>query len=660
MTSYDIIVVGAGHAGIEAALVSARMGCSTLLLTISFDTIAQMSCNPAIGGLAKGQLVREIDALGGEMARATDYSGIQFRILNTGKGPAVQSPRAQCDKKEYHFYMRKVLEKQSTLAIKEEMIESLTAETQRIQKNSLWNVVGKSGIVYSAQALIITTGTFMKGLIHIGEERFPGGRINEPSAENISASLRKIGLELGRLKTGTPPRLDTKTIDYSNLKAQDGDEPPQPFSFSTKEITRKQIPCYITHTNKKTHEIIKKNLHRAPLYTGQIKAIGPRYCPSIEDKIVRFAERDQHQIFLEPEGRNVPEVYCNGISTSLPRDVQEEMVHSIKGLEEAKFIRYGYAIEYDVVLPHQIKPSLETKKIENLFLAGQINGTSGYEEAAAQGIMAGINAVLKIRQEPPAPLEAIQLHKETNEIISHIESEASNGLRSPKNLLPHFILARSDAYIGVLIDDLVTLGPTEPYRMFTSRAEYRLLLRSDNADRRLMPYGFKLGLLNKEFQNKLNTKEEFIRKTITLLNKSFSNGKSFKKLLKQPEIKLKELEDKSKPLRLLNLTDDIREQVEIEVKYEGYIQRQLRQIERAKKMENYLLPTEPASPSGRFDYNKIKHLSKEAKTQLNKFKPLSLGQASRIAGVSPADISVLMIYLHQQNTSSDKSKQDYT
>ncbi|MFH0889122.1 MAG: tRNA uridine-5-carboxymethylaminomethyl(34) synthesis enzyme MnmG [Planctomycetota bacterium] len=622
MNQYDIIVVGAGHAGIEAALVSARMGCSTLLLTISFDSIAQMSCNPAIGGLAKGQLVREIDALGGEMARATDYSGIQFRILNTGKGPAVQSPRAQCDKKEYHLYMRKVLENQDNLTLKELMVEEIIVDHNKVVgiKSQITNLKSQIPNEYYAKAVIITTGTFMKGLIHIGEEQFPGGRINEPSAENISASLKKIGLELGRLKTGTPPRLDTRTIDYSNLRVQNGDEPPKPFSFSTDRITQKQIPCYITHTNKNTHEIIKKNLHRAPLYTGQIKAIGPRYCPSIEDKIVRFAERDQHQIFLEPEGKNIHEVYCNGISTSLPRDVQEEMVHSIDGLEKAKFIRYGYAIEYDVILPYQIKPSLETKKIENLFLAGQINGTSGYEEAAAQGIMAGINAVLKIRKEPAC-------------------AEASVGR-------PLFMLSRSDAYIGVLVDDLVTLGPTEPYRMFTSRAEYRLLLRSDNADRRLMPYAFKLGLLNKELQHRLHSKEELIQKTITLLNKSFSNGKSFKRLLKQPEIRLKELEEKSKQLRLLNLTDDIREQVEIEVKYEGYIQRQLRQIERAKKMEDYLLPAE-------FDYNKIKHLSKEARTQLNKFTPLSLGQASRIAGVSPADISVLMIYFLKKNKTAD-------
>ncbi|MDI6787149.1 MAG: tRNA uridine-5-carboxymethylaminomethyl(34) synthesis enzyme MnmG, partial [Planctomycetota bacterium] len=561
---YDIIVVGAGHAGIEASLVSARMGCNVLLLTISFDTIAQMSCNPAIGGLAKGQLIREIDALGGEMAKATDFSGIQFRILNTGKGPAVQSPRAQCDKRQYHLYMRKVLENQKNLTLKEDIVEKLATEPQRTQSpfsvNSvpLWQVLGKSGKTYTSQAVILTIGTFMRGLIHIGEDRFSGGRINEPSAENISQSIASLGLELGRLKTGTPPRLDTRSINYSALREQPGDETPRPFSYSTQKITnasrklsgseesllgihRRQIPCYITHTNKNTHEIIRKNLHRAPLYTGQIKSIGPRYCPSIEDKVVRFAERAQHQIFLEPEGKNVPEVYCNGISTSLPRDVQEEMVHSIKGLEDAKFIRYGYAIEYDVILPYQIRPTLETKKLDNLFLAGQINGTSGYEEAAAQGIIASINAVKKIRQQPP------------------------------------FILARSEAYIGVLIDDLVTLGPTEPYRMFTSRAEYRLLLRSDNADRRLMHYTWDLGLLSKELKDRLDKKEEDIRKAITILNKLFSNHRPLKTLLKQPEVTLKDLEMKYEKLRELNLADDVRRQVEIEVKYEGYIQKQLKQ-----------------------------------------------------------------------------------
>ena len=653
--NYEVIVVGAGHAGCEAALASARLGAKTLLLTISPDTIARMSCNPAIGGLAKGQLVREIDALGGEMALATDATGIQFRLLNTGKGPAVQSPRAQCDKQEYHCYMQRTLlhpALRDNLTIKEEMVVQILTEQSDIiprvpqgpfRVSGVRTQVGKT---YSGRAIIITTGTFMKGVIHIGPEQTIGGRIEEPSAEYISDSLRSLGLEIGRLKTGTPPRLDARSIDFRRLIPQPGDKTPQPFSYRTEKITQPQIPCYLTYTNEETHKIIRSNLDRAPLYTGQIKAVGPRYCPSIEDKVVRFAERTQHQIFLEPEGRNSDWIYCNGISTSLPRDIQEAMVHSIKGLEEAKFLRYGYAIEYDFVLPYQIKPTLETRKIENLYLAGQINGTSGYEEAAAQGIMAGINAVLKLRDEPP------------------------------------FILRRDEAYIGVLIDDLVTLGPTEPYRMFTSRAEYRLMLRSDNADRRLMKYGAQFGLIDKQTKAVLDKKEAEIAAALTFIRKHRHNNKTLSQLLKNPQMTYKKLEElvqlKPSPsdgggkggggqiraypplsppikggengristvpeeLRLslakLGISDAAKQQVEIEVKYEGYLVRQLVQIDRARKMEDLKLPAD-------INYQAIKHLSKEARTKLTRFQPMTLGQAGRIAGVSPADISVLMIHL---------------
>jgi tRNA uridine 5-carboxymethylaminomethyl modification enzyme len=595
--SYELIIVGAGHAGCEAALAAARLGAKTRLLTISLDSIARMSCNPAIGGLAKGQLVREIDALGGEMALATDATGIQFRLLNTGKGPAVQSPRAQCDKTDYHRYIRHTVQNQPNLMIKEEMATEIMVENGRVS-----GVKCQSNKIYSADAIIITTGTFMKGVIHIGPEQTIGGRVDEPSAENISDSLRSLGLEIGRLKTGTPPRLDAHSIDFNKLTPQPGDKNPQPFSYRTEKITQPQIPCYITYTNEATHRIIRSNLDRAPLYTGQIKAVGPRYCPSIEDKVVRFAERTQHQIFLEPEGRNSNWIYCNGISTSLPRDIQEAMVHSIKGLEEAKFLRYGYAIEYDFVLPYQIKPTLETRKVENLYLAGQINGTSGYEEAAAQGIMAGINAVLKLRDEPP------------------------------------FILRRDEAYIGVLIDDLITLGPTEPYRMFTSRAEYRLMLRSDNADRRLMKYGVQFGLVDKQTKAVLDKKEAEIARALEFIRKHRHNNKTLSQLLKNPQMTYQKLEEVVPALAKLNVSTAAKQQVEIEVKYEGYLARQLVQIDRARKMEDLKLPPD-------IDYQSLKHLSKEARTKLSKFQPMTLGQASRIAGVSPADISVLMIYL---------------
>lgn len=596
-TEFDVIVVGAGHAGCEAALASARMGMSTALLTINLDTIAQMSCNPAIGGLAKGQLVREIDALGGEMAKVTDETGIQFRMLNTKKGPAVHSPRAQADKKAYQFSMKNRVENQGNLFLRQEVVDDLIVDNKKVA-----GLIGQSGIKYKAKAVILTTGTFLKGLIHIGEFTTSGGRTGELSSEKLSDSLRRNGFEVGRLKTGTSPRLNGRTIDYKPLTPQCGDEDPQPFSFSTEKIACSQVPCYITYTNPTTHKIIMSNLNRAPLYTGQIKSVGPRYCPSLEDKVVRFSGKDQHQIFLEPEGLNTLEVYCNGISTSMPHDVQEAIVHSITGLGSAEIVRYGYAIEYDFVPPTQLHPSLETKLVENLFHAGQINGTSGYEEAAAQGIMAGINAVLKIQGKAP------------------------------------FVLDRSEAYIGVLIDDLVTKGTQEPYRMFTSRAEYRLLLRQDNADRRLMKYGYRYGLISEQQRDKLQEKERTITEILTYMDKKTVGPDTLTKILSRPDRGFESLLTIDDGLRQRHISNEIKEQVEIEVKYKGYIYRQQIQIEKFKKMEDYKIP-----PG--IDYSGIPELRKESRQKLSHIRPISLGQASRISGVSPADISILMIYV---------------
>jgi tRNA uridine 5-carboxymethylaminomethyl modification enzyme len=605
--SYDVIVVGGGHAGCEAALVSARMGMQTALLTMNLDTIAQMSCNPAIGGLAKGQLVREVDALGGEMGKVIDATGIQFKLLNASKGHAVRSPRAQADKKLYQFTMKGRLEDQVNLSLRQDSIEDII-----VHDKGMLALAGKSGTSYRAKAVIITTGTFLNGLIHIGNSQLNGGRSSEPSADKLSKSLQNLGFELDRLKTGTPPRLNGNSINYGILQEQVGDEQPTAFSFSTEKIHRPQIKCYITYTNSLTHEIIRSNLDRSPNFTGQIKAVGPRYCPSIEDKITRFPDKDHHQIFLEPEGLDTTEVYCNGISTSTPFDVQEAMVHSIKGLENADITRYGYAIEYDYVPPTQIKPSLEAKNVENIFMAGQINGTSGYEEAAAQGIMAGINAVLKIKGCEP------------------------------------FILGRSEAYIGVLIDDLVTKGTQEPYRMFTSRAEYRLVLRHDNADRRLTKYGHRYGLINKKQLTELLEREKSISETIEYLEYSKRGEDSLLKLLKRPNMCFKDLLEIDNDLSKRNISVPVQEQVEIEAKYEGYIKRQKQQIEKFKKMEKLSLPPY-------FHYDSIPGLRKEAQQKLGRFRPVSLGQASRISGVSPADISILMVYLMSKNKKETQS-----
>lgn len=605
--NYDVIVVGGGHAGCEAALASARMGMQTAMLTMNLDTIAQMSCNPAIGGLAKGQLVREVDALGGEMGKVIDATGIQFRLLNASKGHAVRSPRAQADKRLYQLTMKRRLEEQANLSLRQDCVEEII-----IQDNGILGLIGKNGTRYRSKAVIITTGTFLNGLIHIGNSQSKGGRSSEPSAERLSDSLQNLGFRMDRLKTGTPPRLNGSRINYDILQAQDGDENPTTFSFSTKKILRPQVKCHITHTNNITHEIIKANLDRSPIFTGQIKAVGPRYCPSIEDKITRFPDKDHHQIFLEPEGHDTTEVYCNGISTSIPFDVQETMIRSIRGLENANITRYGYAIEYDYVPPTQIKPSLEAKDVESIFLAGQINGTSGYEEAAAQGIMAGINAVLKVRGCEP------------------------------------FILDRSEAYIGVLIDDLVTKGTQEPYRMFTSRAEYRLVLRHDNADRRLMRYGYQYGLISSDQWGGLLEKEKDISETREYLEHKKNGEDSLLKLLRRPNISFNDLLEADSDLRARSISVPVQEQVEIEAKYEGYINRQKQQIEKFKKMEKLSLPSH-------FHYNSIPGLRKEAQQKLDRFRPVSLGQASRISGVSPADISILMVYLMSKSKGNTQS-----
>jgi tRNA uridine 5-carboxymethylaminomethyl modification enzyme len=596
---FDLIVIGAGHAGCEAALAASRMGCRTALVTGSREAIGRMSCNPAIGGLAKGQLVRELDALGGEMGKVTDATGIQFRMLNSGKGPAVRSPRAQADRKRYAAEMRRRVEAPENLRVIEGMVgDFLVAAQTRDGRPRIEGILTEDGRTFRAPRVVLTPGTFLRGLMHTGESRCEGGRIGEDPARKLSENLVRLGFPIGRLKTGTPPRLDGKTIRWSVLSPQYSDPRPQPFSFFTERLVFQETPCHITRTNPKTHAWIRENAHRAPMFTGQIRGVGPRYCPSIEDKVVRFPEVEHHTIYLEPEGLDTDEIYVNGVSTSLPRDVQERFIRTIEGLEEARFVRYGYAVEYDFVPPCELSPTLETRRIEGLYFAGQLNGTSGYEEAAAQGFWAGVNAVLSLGQRAP------------------------------------FLLDRSEAYLGVLVDDLVTKDHREPYRMFTSRAEYRLHLRQDNADRRLMRWGHRLGLVPEGAIDRLDRKEAQIRQLTDRLRMTRPGGISLFQRLRRPEVSFADLQGYLEERYL----PEVVEQVEIEAKYEGYMKRQEDQIVRFKEMEHRMLPD-------RWDYTKMKELSSEARQKLARHRPHSLGQASRIAGVSPADLSVLLIYL---------------
>ncbi|MFC5703151.1 tRNA uridine-5-carboxymethylaminomethyl(34) synthesis enzyme MnmG [Cohnella faecalis] len=618
--NYDVIVIGAGHAGCEAALAAARMGCETLLLTINLDMVAFMPCNPSVGGPAKGHVVREIDALGGEMGRNIDKTFIQMRMLNTGKGPAVHALRAQADKFSYQHVMKETIEKTDKLTLRQGMAEDLIVED-----GACVGVVTKTGAEYRAKTVVLTTGTYLRGKVIMGELMYESGPNNQQPSIKLSESLKNLGLQLVRFKTGTPPRVHGETIDFSKTEIQPGDANPKYFSYETEYMlhSQTQLPCWLTYTSEETHRIINDNLHRAPMFSGAIEGTGPRYCPSIEDKIVRFADKPKHQIFLEPEGRNTKEYYVQGLSTSMPEDVQLDILRSIPGLERVEMMRTGYAIEYDAVVPTQLWPSLETKIVPGLFTAGQINGTSGYEEAAGQGVMAGINAARKAQGLDPV------------------------------------VIDRSKGYIGVMIDDLVTKGTNEPYRLLTSRAEYRLLLRHDNADLRLTPLGYEIGLITEERHKKFLDKKDRVEKEIERLKETkfrpdeavqamlaecgsapLQNTVDGVTLLRRPEVSYANLE--SLYPSSIDLTDEMKEQVEIQIKYTGYIEKQLLQVERLEKMEKKKIPET-------IDYDIVHGLATEAKQKLNKIRPLSIGQASRISGVTPADLSILLVHLEHYN-----------